>query len=338
MKNLHIFCSLAIAFAGIPAAQAQIMPDSTVQICAYWTPGDKYTYRAEEEKFKVDEKGDTTLVHRQSELRTFEIVSQTKDRYRIRLTYGAYKTTDEEEQRMTDAITAAVGPCIVEFETDETGTQLGITNLDALVAQGKASAKPALDAMWKGMDAKERKGVPKKKLEQFLIRKFSDPSVMVNAVNDDLGRMFFFHGARLDTTQVYEFEETFAPLLGGDSLRGKTQFWVDSKLTDKYSAVCNTYTEADSKETVISALMQNLQELSGKKELPQELRDSLAAGMSGLRVAFKQYSSEEIHLDTGWPLHLYFEKTVTATGDGSEKQAQTVIRRTLDIITEEEKK
>jgi len=38
------------------------MPDSSVQICAYWTPGDKYAYEAREEKFKIDDQGDTTLV------------------------------------------------------------------------------------------------------------------------------------------------------------------------------------------------------------------------------------------------------------------------------------
>lgn len=146
----------------MPAVRAQIMPDSTVQICAYWTPGDKYTYRAEEEKFKINEQGDTTLLHRQSELRTFEIISQTKERYLVRLTYGEYSTTDAEDQRMNDAITAATGPCTVEFETDEMGSFLGITNLDMLLAQAEASAEPAVDAMWEGMAAEERKGLSKK--------------------------------------------------------------------------------------------------------------------------------------------------------------------------------
>ena len=98
------------------------MPDSSVQICAYWTPGDKYAYEAREEKFKIDDQGDTTLVYRQSERRVFEILSQTKDRYKIRLTYGDYMTTDKEDQLVHDAIVSATGPCVVEFETDETGS------------------------------------------------------------------------------------------------------------------------------------------------------------------------------------------------------------------------
>ena len=84
----------------------------SVQICAYWTPGDKYAYEAREEKFKIDDQGDTTLVYRQSERRVFEILSQTKDRYKIRLTYGDYMTTDKEDQLVHDAIVSATGPCV----------------------------------------------------------------------------------------------------------------------------------------------------------------------------------------------------------------------------------
>ena len=141
-------CALCCLTEGFSVLRAQIMPDSSVQICAYWTPGDKYAYEAREEKFKIDDQGDTTLVYRQSERRVFEILSQTKDRYKIRLTYGDYMTTDKEDQLVHDAIVSATGPCVVEFETDETGSLLGIANLETLVAQAEASVEPAVRVMW----------------------------------------------------------------------------------------------------------------------------------------------------------------------------------------------
>ena len=214
-------CALCCLTEGLSVLRAQIMPDSSVQICAYWTPGDKYAYEAREEKFKIDDQGDTTLVYRQSERRVFEILSQTKDRYKIRLTYGDYMTTDKEDQLMHDAIASATGPCVVEFETDETGSLLGIANLETLVAQAEASVEPAVRVMWETIPSAERKNFPKKNFRKYMARTFSDPSVVINAVNDDLGRMFFFHGARLDSTQVYEFDETFAPLLGAGILCGE---------------------------------------------------------------------------------------------------------------------
>ena len=40
----------------------------------------------------------------------------------------------------------------------------------------------------------------------------------------------------------------------------------------------------------------------GEKAMTQAMRDSIASGMSGIRSRMEQFSSEEIHLDTGWPL------------------------------------
>ena len=199
-------CALCCLTEGLSVLRAQIMPDSSVQICAYWTPGDKYAYEAREEKFKIDDQGDTTLVYRQRERRVFEILSQTKDRYKIRLTYGDYMTTDKEDQLVHDAIVSATGPCVVEFETDETGSLLGIANLETLVAQAEASVEPAVRVMWETIPSAERKNFPKKNFRKYMARTLSDPSVVINAVNDDLGRMFFFHGARLDSTQVIQMD------------------------------------------------------------------------------------------------------------------------------------
>ena len=465
-------CALCCLTEGLSVLRAQIMPDSSVQICAYWTPGDKYAYEAREEKFKIDDQGDTTLVYRQSERRVFEILSQTKDRYKIRLTYGDYMTTDKEDQLVHDAIVSATGPCVVEFETDETGSLLGIANLETLVAQAEASVEPAVRVMWETIPSAERKNFPKKNFRKYMARTLSDPSVVINAVNDDLGRMFFFHGARLDSTQVYEFDETFAPLLGGrdsvrgktsfwidgrqtdsysavcntyteadgskmlsatlgqfllgianletlvaqaeasvepavrvmwetipsaerknfpkknfrkymartlsdpsvvinavnddlgrmfffhgarldstqvyefdetfapllggrDSVRGKTSFWIDGRQTDSYSAVCNTYTEADGSKMLSATLGQFVTAFGGEKAMTQAMRDSIASGMSGIRSRMEQFSSEEIHLDTGWPLHLFFERTIYIDRD-LEPMAAAIVRRTLDIIVEEE--
>lgn len=108
----------------------------------------------------------------------------------------------------------------------------------------------------------------KKDFRKYLAHTLGDPSVLINAANDDLGRMFFFHGARLDTTRVYEMDEMFASILGGtDSLQGKTTFWISSSLTDSYSAVCCTYTEVeDAKKAVSSAVREAMQTVKRQKE------------------------------------------------------------------------
>lgn len=57
--------------------------------------------------------------------------------------------------------------------------------------------------------------------------------------------------------------------------------------------------------------------------------------MDDLRMRMQQYSSEEVHLDSGWPLYLYFERTLSIDTE-SDKTVSTIIRRKLDIILDEE--
>ena len=64
-------------FACLISASAQMMPDSTVQVIAYWEVGDKYNYQVEDSKYKVKNGTDTTDVERAAHLLTLEIVDAT---------------------------------------------------------------------------------------------------------------------------------------------------------------------------------------------------------------------------------------------------------------------
>ncbi len=97
----------------------------------------------------------------------------------------------------------------------------------------------------------------------------------------------------------------------------------------------NTYTEADGSKMLSATLGQFVTAFGGEKAMTQAMRDSIASGMSGIRSRMEQFSSEEIHLDTGWPLHLFFERTIYIDRD-LEPMAAAIVRRTLDIIVEEE--
>ena len=47
-----VFLPLVGLLAGLLPAFAQMMPDSTVQVVAYWNVGDKYLYQVENIKSK----------------------------------------------------------------------------------------------------------------------------------------------------------------------------------------------------------------------------------------------------------------------------------------------
>lgn len=147
---------------------AQMMPDSTIQIVAYWQAGDKYSFKCKETKYQVDEKNDTTVLEARSEVRTFEIISQMKDRYHISLTYSDFYSSDEDEMKLDKAMNEVVGDYSIEFETNEFGILERFTNLQEVAVK----MEPAVDYVVDNMYAENKdlkKMMPKRKMRSYMI-------------------------------------------------------------------------------------------------------------------------------------------------------------------------
>lgn len=295
------------------------------------------TYNAREYKYKVDSQGDTTITSDETEKYTFEILEEKKDAYKVRLTYSDFWTSDTLVQKIHDAVFAKCGPSVVEFETNEMGTFKQLLNTEELVKYMKASVQPTVDMMWKSMDEEERNVISKKKLRKYIESLSSNPSTVTTAVLDDIGRFLFFHGVRLDLYDTYSMEEPISNLFdNAETITGSTSLWVDDELTDEYSTVCRTYTKADANSMLSTILEEMTKAFAGKKQVTQELRDSIASGMQDVNALLEQYSAEEIHLDTGWPLSLYLEKVISIEQNSSKRTISGIVRK-VDMIFEEEK-
>ena len=207
----RFFCTL-FCLTLSSSVSAQIISDSTVQVCAYWQQGDRYTYQCTERKYKVVN-GDTTDLYRTSECRTFEVVKATKRTYRIELTYSDFRHSDPDEARLYAAIEAVSGPTRIVFETDECGSLERIVNLKELTAQIRAAVEVITDSLWNSLDDEAQQLLPRQAFEQYLTAKTADPALIAGAVLDDIGRMFFFHGIRLDLDSEYTGSEQFTSLL-----------------------------------------------------------------------------------------------------------------------------
>jgi hypothetical protein len=117
-KTILLFLGL---FAGVISAFAQMMPDSTYQVCAYWEVGDKYNYQVEESKYKVKNGTDTTDVERAAHLLTLEIVDATDSTYRVRVKTDDYQYTNKQKDALTEGLIQQYGNQPFEFETNEFG-------------------------------------------------------------------------------------------------------------------------------------------------------------------------------------------------------------------------
>ena len=66
-------------------ASAQMMPDSTVQVCAYWNKGDRAVYECKSTTVKIEQDGTETTSNAASETRIFEVIDETEKSYIINL-------------------------------------------------------------------------------------------------------------------------------------------------------------------------------------------------------------------------------------------------------------
>lgn len=327
MKRFLIFLT-AIIWAG--SAYAQMMPDSTIQVCAYWNVGDKYHFQIEESKYKIDNQTDTSDVELSAEILTLEVIDATDSTYRVRVTSDDFQHSDYNRMAIHEEIMQQFGSMPYEFETDEFGTfkRLIIKDedldnfylaLDVMVdriAEERGLAdegKPALKAMMKALLTRER---------------------LVAAYMEEITPLLWFHGLRLSQDAKVDYQTEVPSFFGdGSTITMNGQFWVDEELTDEYSAVLHNVTNADPNDMrkYMKSFMGTAADALGVGDDIGEAADDIFKDAS---IELIDDAYEEIHLDTGWPINYDYMRTIRVKMQGQEQeQVQT---RTVTIIIEED--
>lgn len=88
MKKTAIFL-LAICCSVF--AEAQMMPDSTVQVVAYWSKGDVISYDCAVTQYTIEADGTKKADYSSSETRTIEVIDADDSSYTLRLSYADYE-------------------------------------------------------------------------------------------------------------------------------------------------------------------------------------------------------------------------------------------------------
>lgn len=323
------FC-IILAIASCTFAKAQMMPDSTVQIVAYWEKGDQISYDCASSQYVIDADGTKTVKEATSETRTFEVIDADEDGYTIRVSYSDVFSpapveymTNEQMKELSEAIT-------VTFKTDQLGTFKGIVDDEESFNAYTRMVDTIMDNVWDS-NKKELKGISKEKFLEPYREAFTNKESMLIAMMSEVTPLLMFHGCRLDTTQVYTYPQTFNNMFNPDEpLQLDTQFWVDEKLTDETSAVIRTDAAAgaemllpmvkESTLKVVKASMEAAGVEYDEAELAAEADKTFAE--NGASVSFEEYTTIEVHLATGWPICWYSTREVTTAGID---KAQTVI-------------
>ena len=141
-------------FAGILPASAQMLPDSTVQVVAYWALGDKQIYQAESAKYKI-EQGDTTVVEKSASILEFKVVSADEEKgYRLQVTTLESQYSDPTQEAIDEAMLKLLGSDSFYFETGPHGDFLRVLPIEGLEEQQEA----LVQAVWEAVKGKKTRG------------------------------------------------------------------------------------------------------------------------------------------------------------------------------------
>jgi hypothetical protein len=238
-KFMTIFVSALLGFA----ANAQMMPDSTVNICAYWELGDKYEYRCSESSYSV-EGTDTTDVEHSSEIFTIEVIAKEKDSYKLSLTSKDQNSSDEIENVLNSISAANGGDMPLIISTTEMGDIIRVENAQEYCDMLVKAIDPIMEEVGK---VKEMSEDEKQMTKAILVEMFADPRVIESMVMDSFGRMLAFHGSRLKIGETYTVEDVATSIFPGVDMPVKaiSEYTIKSEDTDDYSAVCEICTSAE---------------------------------------------------------------------------------------------
>ena len=302
---------------------AQMMPDSTVQVVAYWSLGDKYSYQVEGEKGVISG-ADTTITEKSAEILTLEVVDETDSTYTLRVSYDDFQHSDYARMAANEAIEKIYGKTWFNVVTDTYGSFLRLELPESYQQAGAGIVSETVSSIAKknGLNREARRKV------ESLMESLLAPDAFAMAAVGEIAPLLFFHGGRYDLSEEIEYVEDMNLLFGdGGTIKANGRAWVDEDYTDEESVVMRIYRTPD-RDSFRPYFM----------SLLSSIIQAIAPGVTGTDETYSLYDMdmedyivEEIHLGSGWPL--YYEQTrYVEVWHGDEMISEQYDSRTVDII------
>lgn len=307
--------------AGI-SASAQIMPDSTVQVVAYWNEGDIQSYDYTHHRYTIGPDGDSTVVMSVSERKTLEVLSVDESGYTLRYsTSDIYSSDPDLTMMMANAQGAGVIAPVV-FTTNDLGEVDKILDVDNLLREMERSAEDYSKYLWNNLPRSARKAFSKSDIKALLLRRFDSEEKLVSWFGDELGILLAFHGGRYTPDKEHTKDELY-PIQPseGDPIYSHVKVVVPKEYLDDFSAVCiyDSYVDdprlwsvllrqaSDSGNSLLSSVVETLKANTGEE-------------LSNLTMTYEEFISNEVHLESGWPLFVHYTKSFMGNYGGEKTE------------------
>ena len=307
---------LAALFAGMIPAFAQMLPDSTVQVVAYWSLGDKQKYQLESVKYQIAQ-GDTTVVEKTAQILEFEVVAADEEKgYRMKVTTLETEYSDPTKEAVDEAMQEQLGSVAYYFETGPNGEFLRVLPVEGLEEKQEAVAQAVVEAVKKKNPAAAQLNLLP------LVRQAVSPEAVVLTVTGELAPLFMYHGNRFDMDEEFPIEDEIPAVIGSGTMKMAGTFWVDEDMTDDYSVVLRMYKAADPEQMkpFLGSILDNLvQSMASTPEDADEAQAAVNEALQTARMSVEDFLYEEIHLGTGWPIDWSFSREVQVEIDGTQQ-------------------
>lgn len=315
---------IAAAFAACLSlsALAQMMPDSTFQVVAYWSKGDKISYQCTDRTVKKTPDGQEEVQNSSSEVRTFEVIDQTDTTYTLRLTYSDVFSSQLSLGLGADFFAKLAEQEKVDILTNEFGTIQDYLNVEAMLDNLVKGMPLILDGVLAKYSKKELKAMNfdrEQWISQFTAM-FSNPDVVRAACNKEVVPLFMYHGTRLDPKEEYTVENEYSNVLGDQGLTTEMQFWIDQEMSDSVSVVIRSHAEAGNK--VLLPMMLNAALATMRATVPEEQYEEAATAILSqlstdkTKTTFTEDTAILVDLASGWPIQYVYDRTISIQMDG----------------------
>lgn len=327
MRRLCFFAAAFVLWA--PAASAQMMPDSTVQVVAYWNLGDKHHYRFE--SVKSDIVGtDTTIVDKSAEIVSFEVVAADEEKgYRVKVTSLESQFSDPMLEIIDRKWRERFGEEAYSFETGPFGDFQRVLPIEGLDEQRDALVQEIADGI-----IQKQGGTGDREQILDLARQMISQESLTLAVISEYAPLLLFHRGRFDLDREYEFQDETPSIFGsGQAITMDGRFWVDEELTDDYSVVLRLYKNADQEQLApyLTALLgQLVGSLAEDEDEREQARQEVEKAYRDAAMTLEDFIFEEVHLGTGWPIQYHHTREVLIKIGGQEKEQ--LVEKTVTLL------
>ena len=329
-KQLLLFLSLIVPTLSF----AQLMPDGSVQVVAYWDKGDEFSYKCIDRQERVDDTGKVSLIKSSSEDLIIKVSDQTDSTYTLLLDTKDGFYSDTRVQSYMELLNSLGESSPIQLTTTSMGTVVSYDNLDVLVKETRDMIPKLVDALFKQYDKETRKQMDRKGMIEYFNNTIATPEALTASINEEVEALFMFHGARMDTTSTYTLPTQFS-MAGTEPIDANMEFWVDSAETDSTFAVIRTHMHVEG-EKFNAAVAKSAGSAASAivKDESFDLNTATESAFKDLdfKATLDDYSALVIHLPTGWPIRYNYERNVVATAKGSSTQEN--IYRSIEIITD----